>query len=126
MTRLGVRIATALALAALIAVALAPAIASAAPSPQKNKNVATVDLTLENQTVVAIWVNAIGSDKGGGAPAHVISGIDARVFKAVSYQVGEDPTTYYTRFPASPSFDVVSCSHESSDGLVTLTGVFIP
>jgi hypothetical protein len=115
------------AMAVILAVALlVPAVAGAAPMP--NNNAGYVDFTCGNDTVT-IWVNFVGSDSGGHAPAIVVAGSDAQVFKVVSYQAPDyppDPTVHYTGFPVLPSFELVTCTHDSPYGVVILTGVFIP
>lgn len=111
--------------------ALLPAAAAGAPPPATNPNGGEVVLTCEDGTEVSIWVNFVASDRSGENPALVVTGTDARVFKLVSYQLGDDPTVYPARFPAPPAFHVATCTHplvlpDGQEITVTLTGVFIP
>jgi hypothetical protein len=116
------RFVTAIAVALAVAL-LVPAVASAAPKP--NNNADFVDFTFQDGSVVTVWVNFVGSDRGGESPVIVVAGSDAQVFKLVSYQAEGYPTMY-TRFPAPSAFDLVTCTHPFGELTVTLTGVFIP
>lgn len=114
-----------LACIAAVLMLLLPAAAGAASPAETNKNGVTLDLSCGESTVT-IWVNFVASDRsGGGVPALVVTGTDSRVFKVKSFSIGGE--TFDLRFPApEPPFTLVSCTHPSDFGTVTLVGAFIP
>lgn len=113
-----------LACIAAVLMLLLPAAAGAAPPAETNKNGGTVELACGESTVT-IWVNFVASDRGGASPGLVVTGTDSRVFKVKSFSIAGE--TFDLRFPApDPPFTLVSCTHPSPFGTVTLVGAFIP
>lgn len=94
----------------------------AAPTPNPNADTIVFDC---DGTDVTVWLNFVASEVGGESPAIVVEGSSDRVFKVYSYALDGD--VFYLRFPGDlPVFDLVTCTHPSPWGEVTLEGVFAP